>query len=375
MKRLVGIPGLVAVLLLGGCLPSFGTEKEELIQEGEESTEETVIIPDVQLKEEMYKTPLPFKQSASRGTIVNNIYTKYDMREAEEGLLRLSNQHFDSKKYYFQEGQYIDKSTARAWLSRSSSDENGLNPPVEEGMSDEQISESAPLYLAHIVEQNYLEMTDEKKVRLAGISIGLALNSKYYSREGRETKISDEQLQAEGMKMAEEIVRRLRAKDGLADVPIVVGLFKQAERNSIVPGTYFASAVAEKGKAAPAGWKEVKEQYVVLPASSSTDNYRDINTTFSNFKQDIDTYFPSFVNVIGTGFFKDGEMQSLTIKVPIQFYGTSELIGFTQYLTALVIKYFPNVHIEVDVTSVNGTEALIVKEAGSDDPFVHIYGY
>ena len=87
MKRLFILPGLAAVLFLGGCLPSIGTEKEEVIQENEESVEETVIIPDVQLKDEFYQTLIPFKKSASRGLIVSNIYTKYDMQEAEEGLV------------------------------------------------------------------------------------------------------------------------------------------------------------------------------------------------------------------------------------------------------------------------------------------------
>ena len=53
--------------------------------------------------------------------------------------------------------------------------------------------------------------------------------------------------------------------------------------------------------------------------------------------------------------------------MPIQFFGTSETIGFTQYLTGLVSKYFPNVYTEVSITSVNGPEALIVKEAGDDE--------
>lgn len=100
-----------------------------------------------------------------------------------------------------------------------------------------------------------------------------------------------------------------------------------------------------------------------------------MNDKFASFKQDIDAYFPSFVNVIGTGFYKDGNLKSLKIEVPIQFFGTSETIGFTQYLTDLVITYFPNVHTEVSITSVNGPEALIVNEAGDAKPYVHIYGY
>ena len=73
MKRLLLIPGLVLMLLIGGCIPSIGGEDEELIQDTEESIEETVIIPDVQLKDEYYQTLLPFKKSASRGLIVENM--------------------------------------------------------------------------------------------------------------------------------------------------------------------------------------------------------------------------------------------------------------------------------------------------------------
>jgi protein involved in sex pheromone biosynthesis len=375
MKRVWLVTGLVGILLLGGCLPSIGKNEDEVVQENEENVEETVMIPDVKLKDEFYQTLIPFKKSASRGLIVSNLYTKYDMQEAEEGLLRLSVQNFSPSTHYFQEGQYIDRDTARSWLSRSSSDEAGLNPPAKEGLTEEQVAEQSPNILAHIVEQNYLIMTDDKKLRLDGISIGLALNSISYSRNGRETGIPDNVLEKEGMKIAEEVVRRLRAMDGLADVPIVVGLFKQESRNSIHPGTYFATAVAERGKAAPSGWKKVNEKYVVFPASSETENYRDMNTAFEKLKQEVDAYFPSFVNIIGTGFYKDGQLQSLRIQVPIQFFGTSEIISFTQYLTALIVKDFPNVYTEVSISTSNGPEALIINEPGEKEPFVHIYGY
>lgn len=376
MKRLILLPGILAVLLLGGCLPSFGAEKEQLIQKNEDSTEETVIIPDVQLKDEFYRTVIPFRKSASRGLVVNNISTKYDIQEAEEGLLRISTKNFDPNTHYIQEGQYIDRDTALAWLARSSSNPQGLNPPAPKGVKDAQLPKEAPNYLAHIVEQNYHVMTEGKKLRLAGMSVGLALNTRSYSRDGTDTKIPNKEIEQQGMKIAEEVIRRLRSQEGLEDIPIVVGLFKQESRNSIVPGAYFATTVAEKGQSAPNGWKVVDEKYVVFPVSAEAEinNYREMNDDFALFKQEIDSYFPSFVNVIGKGFYKDSNLKSLTIEVPIQFFGTSETIGFTQYLTGLVDKYFPNVHTEVNITSINGTEALIIKEAG-EKSFVHIYGY
>ncbi len=116
------------------------------------------------------------------------------------------------------------------------------------------------------------------------------------------------------------------------------------------------------------------EQYVLFPSANNDERYRETDTAFRNFKQAIDDYFPSFVNVIGRGFYTNSTLNSLQIEIPIQFFGKSETIGFMQYLTGLITDYLPNVQIEVSVTSINGPEALIVKEAG-EEPYVHIYGY
>lgn len=374
MKKMLIIPGLVAVVLISGCLPSID-KKEEVLQDNEQRVEEMVIIPNTQIKDEYYRPVIPFKEGASRG-YMGSTNTKYDVKEAEEGLLRLSLQKFDPKNHFFQEGQFIDEASAKSWLGRKSEKNTlGLNPETTDDMTEAEIASQAPSYLARIVEQNYLVLTDEKKLRLAGISIGLTLNSVHYTRSGEERKITKEELEAEGMKMGEEIIRRIRSQEGLKDIPIVIGLFRQENRNSIVPGSYFATTTAEKGKDTPSGWKIVDEDHVLFPAATNDEKYRDLDTSFKKFKQEIDNYFPSFVNVIGRGLYKDGSIKSLSIEIPIQFFGTSEIIGFTQYITSLIKDIFPNIDIEVSVTSVNGPEALIVKEAGTEEPYVHIYGY
>ncbi len=375
MKRMIMIPSFIALLLLSGCIPSLDNSDEELIQDNEEEIQETVIIPSAQVSEDYYRTLLPFKASASRGLVVSNLNTRYDIREVEEGLLRLSTQAFSPDKYFFQEGQYITEEMALSWIRRTSEENpEGLNPAVTEEMSEEEIADKAPIYLAHIVEQNYLVMTDDKKVSLDGISIGLALNSVYYPRGGKDVPIPDNVLEEQGTMMAEEIVKKLRAIEGLENTPIMIGLFKQESNNSIVPGSYFATAIAEGGKG-PSAWKKVDEQHVLFPATGNDEHYRDVNTKFLNFKQSIDEYFPSFVNVIGRGYYANGTLHSLEVEIPIQFYGKSEVIGFVQYITGLVTKDLPNVPIEISVTSMNGPEALIVKEPGDEEPYVHIYGY
>ena len=48
------------------------------------------------------------KKVASRGLVVSNLDTKYDMKEVENGFIRISQNEFRTDKYLFQEGQYLD---------------------------------------------------------------------------------------------------------------------------------------------------------------------------------------------------------------------------------------------------------------------------
>lgn len=374
-KKLIGMSTLVLLLIVSGCTPSPNNETE-VIQNTEEEATKTVIIPSLQLDENYYRTILPYEESASRGLVVSNLATKYDMKEVETGLLRISQNEFSPDKYLFQEGQYLKTSMLKDWLARSNQEKGGLNPS-DEGLTGEEKAKKAPVYITHIVEQNYL-VKEGNTVKLAGVSVGLALNSiYYYQREAYgatyEEALTHAQIEENGKKIAEEVVQRMRQMEGLQDVPIVVGLFKQSSRNAVVPGTYFTYSTAPGGKNV-SDWKPVNEEYILFPTAVSEEKYRDLDTVFRNFKQDVETYFSNYTSIIGTGYFKDDQLQKLTITIPIQFYGTSEVIGFTQHLASLVKDHFnPSMNVEVRVNSLNGAEALLTKKAGEEEPFVHIY--
>lgn len=388
MKRFRWISAIVASMVLAGCTPSLSPD-EEVVQESEQAEVETTIIPNMRLSDNYYKTLVPYKESASRGLVVSNIYTKYDMKEVENGLMRLSQNAFNTDDYYFQEGQYLPADMVSYWLARKNQttdkgpEYQGLNPSSLDANGKELDptvkAEKAPVYLAHLVEQNYLKKTDDNKVKLGGISIGLALNSIYYYQKEQygeyyEQKIDDKQLEKVGKELAQEVINRLRQRSELADVPILIGLFKQEARNSIVPGTYFAYSVADANSSSLGEWQNINEKYVTFPMTSPDEIYREANDKFLKFKQDIDEYFANYTSVIGEGFYQNNQLSKLDIEVPIQFYGTSEIIGFTQYLTGVMLKHLPNdVQITVSITTSYGAEALIKKEPNENEPFVHIY--
>ena len=375
-KKVIGMSTLMLLLIVSGCAPAL--EKEtEVIQDTEQEAKKTVVIPSLQLDETYYQTLLPYAESSSRGLVVSNLATKYDMKEVETGLLRISQKEFPTDKYLFQEGQYLEKDTISSWLARSNQTKDGLNPS-DEGLTGEAKAKNAPVYITHIVEQNYL-IKEGEKVSLAGVSVGIALNSVYYYQkeaygETFEQVLTQKQIEENGKRIAQEVVTRMRLIEGLENVPIAVGLFKQNSRNAVVPGTYFTSTVAANGGNV-GDWNSIDEEFMLFPTTESKEKHREIDTNFRNFKQDIETYFSNYTGVIGTGYYKDQQLQKLNISIPIQFYGTTEIIGFTQHLAGLLMDHFSeDVNVEVNVTSLNGAEALLIKKPGDKEPFVHIYG-
>ena len=194
MKRTSWIPAIISLMLIAGCAPEL-TKDTEVINETEKNDEvATTIIPSMQISQDYYRTLLPYAPSKSRGLVVTKIYSKYDIKEVESGLLRLSQRTFSADDYLFQEGQMLDTETLGDWLQRKKVETKdkkgnikpnlGLNPLLPGGEMTAELSKTAPMYLSHIVEQNYMVKTDDNKIRLGGISIGLAMNSVFYYKLG-----------------------------------------------------------------------------------------------------------------------------------------------------------------------------------------------
>ncbi|MFF2289137.1 CamS family sex pheromone protein [Peribacillus butanolivorans] len=383
------ILGMILILLLAGCAPSF-EDKQEVVQDSK-NDKDTAIIPKYKISEEYYQTILPFEPSKARGLVVSNLNTRYDIEEFENGLMRLAQTQFDPEDYLFQEGQMLDSSKISSWLNRKytksqlkeknkkESDNVGLNP-VDSGTGDiDQRNKENPIYLAHILEHNYLVKSKDDTVSLGGVVIGLALNSvHYYQKEAfgatYEEKIDSKELKQEGEKIAEEVLKRLRKMDKLKNVPITIALFEQNEKSSVVPGKFISYTNIEENSNKIGKWTNLNEEYFLFPSAGAEKKYRDDVNTFTNFKEDVEEYFPNFNGVIGRAFYMDDQLKSLNIDIPIQFYGNSEAIGFTQYVAGLVMERFPKyIAVQVSITSVNGPEALIVREANQDEPTVHIY--
>ncbi|MCP3742521.1 CamS family sex pheromone protein [Rossellomorea sp. BNER] len=374
---------LCSVVIVGGCAPTF-EKQEQVVEENENNQTVKAIIPSFQISDYYYKTLLPYESSATRGLVVNNLHSRYDIDQFEAGLTRMAKERFPTDKFLFKEGQTLDKKTVEAWLNRKFTNEQlkerglkesqnvGLNP-MDDG------SNKSPIYLSHIIEHNYLKKTSEDKVQLGGVVIGLALNSvHYYQNESTGTTIEDpisnDVIKQQGNQIAQEVVKRLREKEDLQGVPITVALYKQASSNSATPGHFFAYANIQGNESSIAEWKAVNEQFYLFPSTEAMEAHSQDLKYFLSFKEKVENYFPNFNGVVGKAFYQNDKISTLNIDIPIQYHGKAETIGFTQYVADLANKEFPKeLNLEITITSSNGPEALIVKKANKKDLMVHIY--
>lgn len=314
-----------------------------------------------------------YQPSNSRG-ITLRLNSSVNLKTFETGLMRLSTQNFPTKNHLFQEGQVIPEASIRSWIRRKDAENNpeGLNPEDNKKVEPD---ERNPVYLQSILEQNYYVETD-KGPKLAGISIGLAMNQvDYYTKEAfgaeYETRIPREQLLKEGQEMAKEIVRRIREMDKGGDLPIMMAIYEQAPRDDLSGGVFISQGVSGKGTNTIGEWTAINERKEVFPLTGNDSNE---GNSFKNFKSEIESFFPNLSGVTGIADYKDDRLMSLDVSIVTQFYGAGEMIAFTQFVQDAASKFLPpNIETEITVESMQGIEAFLLRKQGGSKFEAHIF--
>lgn len=117
-KSIVLLLGLS--LVLSACGPDedeskSSKEKTEAQQRDHNKVKEIATDKNVQGTD--YRTILPFKESQARGLIQENMANSYNGEDFEDGLLNISKEVYPTDEYLYQDGQYLDKDTIRAYAS------------------------------------------------------------------------------------------------------------------------------------------------------------------------------------------------------------------------------------------------------------------
>lgn len=386
-KQLI-IPTLAATVFLGGCSMKIPMGEEAVTPTGEETMGEGVTQA-IEARDSYYQMVIPFKPAAARGLAQRQVSSSLELEEVELGLMRHSTGAFKPENYAYQEGQLLTSEDVSRLLGRKGESGEGfvpLNPAYANGkaeVAEDQFVEAnkkSPLYLASLVEQNYMTKTDGG-YQLGGVSFALILNREYVFQAPNfgptyTEKLDEKKVIAEGERMANELVAQLRKREDFKDLDINVALYMKASQGSPTPGNYVKSAfVGTAAKVTASDWKDVDETYYYFPSAKATTEVRDDAQKFSLFSDRIADVFPDFSGMIGKGFYQNGELSRIEIDIPIQFYSRAELVGFTQHVVGLLEnrwEYNRNVPVRINVTSLGGEqEVTIVFEESMDSPKVY----
>ncbi|MFR0591654.1 CamS family sex pheromone protein [Limosilactobacillus mucosae] len=316
-----------------------------------------------------------YKVSKARGVNINQNDNSYNLKSFENGLTEVSKKVFSTKNYIFQEGQYLSTDTIENWLGRKTkSNPTGLN--AAQGKKSNPNSE----YIQQIEEQDFM-VQNGNSLTLKGMTIGIGINSVYYYQKTTngptyQKKLSDAEIQRQGKIAAQKILKRLRKKSALKDIPIVIALYKQAPNDSLVGGSFFA--YSKSSGSTIGSWKKLNYSTKVLPkasdaTSTNSDNETD-NTSFTNFKSQIQSFFPNLSGVTAQAQYKNGTLSGMHITVTTQFYSQSEVQSFTQYIARAAKKYLPNgIPIDIKIQSSSEMQAVVYRDSGSDTFRTHVF--
>ena len=386
-KQLV-IPTIASALLLSGCSMKIPMGEEEATPTGDETAAEGVTQA-IEARDSYYQMVIPFKPAAARGLAQRQVSSSLELEEVELGLMRHSTDAFDPEKFAYQEGQLLNAEDVSRLLARKDKSNEGLtplNPAYADGKAEVEddkfvdANKKSPLYLASIVEQNYMTKEDSG-YQVGGVSFALILNREYVFQAPNygptyTVKLDQKKVIAEGERMANELVSQLRKREDFKDLDINVALYMKSTQGSPTPGNYIKSAFVGTADQVKSGdWKAIDEKYYYFPSTSATSDVREDAQKFTLFSDRIADLFPDYSGMIGKGFYQNGDLSRMEIDIPIQFYSRAELVGFTQHVVGLLEnrwEYNRNVPVRINVTSLGGDpEVTIVFEDGMDSPKVY----
>ncbi|WP_215112604.1 MULTISPECIES: CamS family sex pheromone protein [unclassified Exiguobacterium] len=386
-KQLV-IPTIASALLLSGCSMKIPMGEEEATPTGDETAAEGVTQA-IEARDSYYQMVIPFKPAAARGLAQRQVSSSLELEEVELGLMRHSTDAFDPEKFAYQEGQLLNAEDVSRLLARKDKSNEGLtplNPAYADGKAEVEddkfvdANKKSPLYLASIVEQNYMTKEDSG-YQVGGVSFALILNREYVFQAPNygptyTVKLDQKKVIADGERMANELVSQLRKREDFKDLDINVALYMKSTQGSPTPGNYIKSAFVGTADQVKSGdWKAIDEKYYYFPSTSATSDVREDAQKFTLFSDRIADLFPDYSGMIGKGFYQNGDLSRMEIDIPIQFYSRAELVGFTQHVVGLLEnrwEYSRNVPVRINVTSLGGDpEVTIVFEDGMDSPKVY----
>ncbi|MEY9973339.1 protein involved in sex pheromone biosynthesis [Lysinibacillus sp. RC46] len=308
-------------------------------------------------QKEIYEIKQPAKSNVSRGLILSNMNNSLNVSEIEEGLMDLSGDYFPTKKFYMQEGQYLDGEIINKWLDRKSKEGFGLNPPIKKSTGDVLEDEkNNPKILSHVLEQNFINKENGK---VEGMSLAISLNEFYDIRvhddkgltytdqvkvDTNEDEVND--VEKYGKEIAGTIIKNIRENNKIPNVPIYLTLYQESNKNDIIPGIFLAQTFIPEGEDKIDKWAGIDIKNYTFPSDSLYSLDKETYSKLLIFKEDIQEGFKHInPKIVGKLRYENGNLTELKIEVNAPLINDTELIGLLQLtstkLNTILFDYIP----------------------------------
>ncbi len=372
-KKIIGL--LVVIVVLTGC------DQKPRVGDIDTKVDETI----VQIDEGDYKTIVPQPTSAVRGVANNTIDTDLDLDEMETGLMNISKDYASTKKYIYQPGTIITSDEAyllvgreftsgqyQKYLELNPNAENiGLNLPLESRKSGESAADyderqkDNKIYVNTIIEQDYFTYDDagNKKIEKVAIGFGMDPTYTYKDANGKVVTINIENKELNEFAnsyIANKMTKFIRSKEGYENVDLIYGFFKESE-TEMYPGTYYAQAEVKAGEDNIQNIKRINNQYMLFPTDEGEEFDSDLNSGVDELEKEIRGYFPYNTGAYARGYYEEGSLKNIYIRLNVNVYSQVDLIPFVNFIEEKINeKLTQKVDITVDIRRSSGEAEAIM---------------
>lgn len=345
---------LLLVFALSGCNNKQDDNKKT------DNTKETQAI-----NEDDYSALLPFNVSDARYMHAGQVDNLNDTVAISNGLMELSKEHFSPKTYAYRESQFLDYNALNTTLlgSASETNPNGLNPSAEavfqtkvNGTSNEL---SGPRLLLDVFELDWYQGEE-----LKGLSVSMVIRSKITKDEVQHT-IDETALNSYLNVNSQKLIEYLRdTYPQVKNLPIYLTVFDISSDQDGVPGHFIQQAYCESRTVS---LSSMKDQWVLFPTNVSGKADEGVNTTFTQYRNQLDELGLWENNsMIGTGRFQDEHLTELKIKVVAHAKTGAEMNAIVQILNEnLSLFTSTDYRITVDISCDDTHYAVIERVKGS----------
>lgn len=271
-------------------------------------------------KEGYYNVATPYKSGVSSNYIVNNMNT-YDVDEVESSLMEISSIYFNTDTSYYQDGQYLDNNFLKEILNKENL--NSYDEIVIDGVTID------PYYVTGIVEQNYLDNSNNLK----GISLGIILNpyQGYINNYGVTLykQIEEDTLLKIGEEITKNLLEKIRNTLNISNTKIVVALYFQNNPNSNSRGSYKKYGITNNTDIV---FNDYNEEFYYISDNYVMKNNNDIYSFYISLERNLEEFLPKLY-LTGNCTYKKGDLKMSVINISGSNLSKSEVLAITQIIS------------------------------------------